>query len=148
MKSHKHPVSAAAGSSTSLERSNEQYCDMDCKWHDKDKGQDKIVKEVENMNKNVAIKRARAHTMSTPKGMTVVGQASVADLLNPVTPWSIPVQRNDDFTVEADHVVMSTGTPTHQNVYTFIHLQHFIPLLCASVHPPEDATNLALREIS
>ena len=37
-KTHKCPVTVAAGSSTSLERSNEQDNDMDHKWYDKDKG--------------------------------------------------------------------------------------------------------------
>ena len=41
LKSHKHPVSAAAGSSTSLERSDEWDHDAECMRHDKDKGHDK-----------------------------------------------------------------------------------------------------------
>ena len=53
-----------------------------------------IVKEVGNMNKIVAVKRARACTVSMPQGMTIAGQSSMADLLNLVIPWSIPIQRN------------------------------------------------------
>ena len=47
LKGHKHPVSAAAGSSTSLERSDEQDeqdCDVNCKGHEKDKAHDKNCK--------------------------------------------------------------------------------------------------------
>ena len=64
-KSHKHLVSVAAGSSMSLERSDEWDCDVDHKGHEKDKAHDKNhAKEVENMNKNVAIQSTRAHTTS------------------------------------------------------------------------------------
>ena len=64
----------------------------------------KITKEVENAKKIASIKRARAHTMSVLQGMTIAGQPSMADLLNLVIPQSIPIQRNDEFTVEADHM--------------------------------------------
>ena len=87
-----------------------------------------IMKEVENVNKNMAIKRARACTVSMPQGMTMPGQRSLADLLNPVIPLSIPIQREEDFAVKADYAVMSTGAPAHQNAYAFHH-QHFILLL-------------------
>ena len=40
-KGHKHPVSAAAGSSVLLERSDEWDCDADCKGREKDKAHDK-----------------------------------------------------------------------------------------------------------
>ena len=89
----------------------------------------KITKEVENTNKNVAVRRVRVCTASTPQDMIIAGQASVAGLLNPVIPQSIPIQRNDELAVEEDHTVMSTDAPTHQNVYAFCHPLHFIPLL-------------------
>ena len=53
----------------------------------------------------------------------------MADLLNPVIPWSVPVQRNDNFPVKVNHMIVSIGAPAHQNVYAFHHLQHFILLL-------------------
>ena len=74
----------------------------------------KITKEVGN-TKITPIRRARACTANMPEDMTVVGHLSVADLLNQVVLRSIPVQRNDDFTVEADHVIMSTDTFAYQN---------------------------------
>ena len=122
LKSHKHSVSVVAGSSASLERSDEWNCDTECMRCDKDKGHDKIMKEVENAKKITSVKRARAHTVSMLQGMTIAGWPSMADMLNMVVRQSIPIQRNDDFTVEADHMVMSIDTPAHQNMYSFHHL--------------------------
>ena len=129
LKSHKCLVTVAAGSSTSLERSNVRDCDAEHRWHEKDKGHDKNHERSRKVNKIVPIKRARAHTASVPQGMTIAGWPSMADLLNLVVPWGVPVQRNNDFTVEADHVIMSTDTLAHQNAYPFHHLQPFILLL-------------------
>ena len=93
-KSHKHPVSVAAGSSTSLEKSNEWDHDAECRHHERSR-------ECKDC---VPIWKARAHTTSIPQGMTMVGHLSMADLLNLVVLWGIPIQRNDDFTVKVDHV--------------------------------------------
>ena len=89
----------------------------------------KIAKEVGDVKKIRAIKRARAHTVGMTQGMTIVGQLSMVDLLNLVVLWGIPIQRNNDFTVEADHTIMSTDALTHQNAYAFCHLHPFILLL-------------------
>ena len=93
------------------------------------KGMTKIVKEVGNAKKIAPIRRARARTTSMPQGMTMVGHLSMVDLLNLIVPWGVPIQRNDDFTVEADHMIMSTDALTPQNAYAFCHLQPFILLL-------------------
>ena len=82
----------------------------------------KITKEVGNTNKIAPIKRERAHTSSVPQGMTIVGLQSMADLLSLVVLQGIPILRNDNFTVEADHMIMSIDALTHQNVYAFCHL--------------------------
>ena len=60
--------------------------------------------------------------MSVPLGMNVAGHLSAADLLNLVVLWSIPVQRNDKFKVEADHVTMNTDAHAHQSAFAFNHL--------------------------
>ena len=41
-------------------------------------------------------------------GMTMLGHLSMADLLSLVVLWDVPIQKNDDFTVKADHVIAST----------------------------------------
>ena len=98
----------------------------------------KIVKEVGNMNKNVAIQSTRAHTARMPQVVTVAGLSSMADLLNLVIPRSITIQRNYDFTVKVNHMVMSISAPAHWSMYAFCHLQHFIPLqlLLCIIHLP------------
>ena len=93
----------------------------------------KITKGVGNVSNNMAVQGTRAHTANMPQVMTIVGLSSMANVMNPVIPWSIAVQRNDDFTVKVDHAVMSIEAPTHQNIYVFCHLWHFIlvwSLLC------------------
>ena len=95
----------------------------------KTKAMTKIAKGVGNMKKIAPAQKARASTASLPQGMTVVGQLSVVDLVNLVVLWGIPVQRNYDFTVKADHAIMSTDALVHQNAYAFCHLRPFIPLL-------------------
>ena len=47
-------------------------------------------KEVGSM-RIVPIQKARAHTMSIPLDMSVAGHLSMADLLNLVVLWSIPI---------------------------------------------------------
>ena len=129
LKSHKHPVSAAAGAAHLWRGPMSGTMMRITNGVTRTEVMIKIMKEVENANNNAAVKRARAHTTSAPQGMTLAGWASMADLLNPVIPRSIPIQRNDHFAVEADHGVVSTGIPAHQNAYAFHHLHHFIPLL-------------------
>ena len=41
----------------------------------------KIMKGVGNMNKNMADQGTRAHTMSVPQVMTIVGLSSMANLM-------------------------------------------------------------------
>ena len=80
------------------------------------------------MNKTMAVQGTRAHTTTAPQVMTIAWLLSVANLMNLVIPWSITIQRNDDFTVKVNHTVMSIDTPAHWNLYVFHHLQHFIQL--------------------
>ena len=47
---------------------------------------------------------------------------SMADLLNLVVLWSIPIQKNDGFKVEADHVTVNADAHAHQNAFAFHHL--------------------------
>ena len=68
------------------------------------------------------IQKAGAHTMSVPLDMSVVGHLSMADLLNLVVLWSIPIRRNNKFKVEADHVTVNTDACAHQSTFTFCHL--------------------------
>ena len=86
------------------------------------------MKEVGNM-RIAPIQRVRALIMSISWGMIMVGWLSMADLLNLVVLRGVPVQRNDNFTVEVDHVIVNADTLTHQSVYTFCHLPPFILLL-------------------
>ena len=80
------------------------------------------VKEVGNGG-IAPIQKARACTMSIPWGMAMGGgHLSMADLLNLVVLWGIPVQRNDNFTVRAGHTIVSANTLAHQNVHAFCHL--------------------------
>ena len=69
-----------------------------------------------------------------PQVMTIAWLLSMADLMNPVIPWSITIQRSNDFTVTVNHMVMSIDAPTHQNIYPFCHLQHFIQLWSWLLH--------------
>ena len=68
------------------------------------------------------IQKTRAHTMSVPLGMNVAGHLSMADLMNLVVLQSIPIQRNNEFKVEADHVTVNADAHTHQSTFTFCHL--------------------------
>ena len=85
------------------------------------------VKEVGNA-RIMPIQKARALIMSVPLGMIVVGHLSMADLLNLVVLWGIPIQKNDDFTVKVDHTIMNANTHAHQSTYAFCHLPPFILL--------------------
>ena len=58
------------------------------------------VKEVGNA-KITTIQKARACTVIIPLGLIVVGHLSVADLLNLVVLLGVPIQKNDDFTVQS-----------------------------------------------
>ena len=60
--------------------------------------------------------------MSIPLDMSMAGHLNVADLLNLVVLWSIPIQRNDKFTVEVYHVTVSTDAHAHQSMFAFCHL--------------------------
>ena len=71
------------------------------------------VKEVGNAG-IAPIQKARACTTSIPRGMAVGGHLSMADLLNLVVLWGIPIQRNDNFTVKAGHMIISANTLAHQ----------------------------------
>ena len=80
----------AAGSSAALEKSEEWDHDAEHRQCD-DKGHDKNhERSMEHGKKITAIRRARAHTVSMPQGMTVAGCLSMADLLNLVVPLGIP----------------------------------------------------------
>ena len=85
------------------------------------------MKEVGNARITL-IQKARAHTVSIPRSMIMVGHLSMADLLNLVVLQGIPFQRNNEFTVKVDHMIMNTNTPTHQSLYVFCHLPSFILL--------------------
>ena len=68
--------------------------------------------------------------------MNVAGHLSVADLLNLVVLWSIPIQRNDEFKVKADHVTMNADAHTHQSMFTFCTPPNFhsTPINSCTVH--------------
>ena len=83
------------------------------------------MKEVGNV-KIMSVQKARGHTMSIPQGMIMVGRRSMADLLNLVVLWGVPIQKNDDFTVEVNHAIVNADTLAHQSAYAFCHLPPFI----------------------
>ena len=85
------------------------------------------TKEVGN-TKIAPVQKARAHTVSIPQGTIMAGYLSMADLLNWVVLWGIPIQKNDDFTVKVNHMIVNTDTLTHQSTYTSHHLPPFILL--------------------
>ena len=68
LKSHRHQVSVAMGSSASLERS-EQNCDVDCKACDKDKGHERAHERGRECNHKAECgrprERARHHDCDT-----------------------------------------------------------------------------------
>ena len=82
------------------------------------------VKEVGNV-RIMPIQKARALIVSISRGTIMAGHLNVADLLNLVFLQGVPIQRNDDFTVKVDHVIMNTDTCTHQSTYALHHLPHF-----------------------
>ena len=85
------------------------------------------AKEVGNVR--ITLKqKTKAHIMSILPGMNMEGHLSTADLQNPVVPRGIPIQKNDDFTVEVDHVIVNTNAHAHQSMYTFHCLPTFILL--------------------
>ena len=85
------------------------------------------MKEVGN-TRITPMQRTRAHTVSVPLGLIVAGCLCVAGLLNLVVLQGIPIQKNDDFTVEVDHAIVNADAHTHQSTYTFHHLPTFILL--------------------
>ena len=100
----------AAESSADLENSERD--------HDAEFRQRERSRECEDH----VIQKAGACTMSIPLDMSVVGHLSMADLLNLIVLWSIPVRRNDEFKVKADHMNVDTDARTHQSTFAFCHL--------------------------
>ena len=82
-------------------------------------------KEVGSM-RIASIQKARARIMSIPRGRNVVWHLNVADLLNLAVLQSVPIRRNDEFKVEADHTTMNADVRACQSVFIFCHLP--IPL--------------------
>ena len=68
------------------------------------------------------IQKVGAHTTSIPLDMNVVGHQNTADQLNLVVLQIIPIERNDKFEVEVNHMTMNADAHTHQSAFAFHHL--------------------------
>ena len=133
LKSHRHQVSAAVGSSTSLEKSTEQNHDMDHKVHvRKTENATEIVTRAGTMINCEADhghpREKDWHCATMPQVMTVLWPLSLASRMNLVIPWSITIQRSGDYAVKVHHMAVSVDTPAHQTILFFQHLWYFIQL--------------------
>ena len=85
------------------------------------------VKGVGNV-RIVPFQKTRALPMSVPLGLIIMGHLSMADQLNLVVLQGIPIQRNNDLTVEVDHAIVNADARANLSAYAFHHLPTFILL--------------------